>query len=69
MGVTTIQIEDDVKESLDRLKKKSEAKTYNEVIQRLLSPKRKSLYGFLAKKKKISFEAMMKGLRDKHDRF
>ncbi|GEM_PF-3756896 len=67
MGTTTIQIDEKTKQSLDAAKKRLKAKTYNEVIERLLKTKTKSMYGFLAKEKKMSFEEMMRDLRDESD--
>jgi len=69
MGTTTIQVEDPTKELLNELKKSFNSKTYDEVINTLARKKTKSMYGKLAKGKKISAKEMMKGLRDKNDRF
>ena len=69
MGTTTIQIENPTKELLNELKKNYNSKTYDEVIKTLVSKKTKSIYGKLAKGKKISVAEMMKGVRDKRDRF
>jgi len=69
MGTTTIQIEDPTKELLNELKKNFHSKTYDQVINALARKKTKSMYGKLAKGKKISIAEMMKGLRDKSDRF
>ena len=69
MGTTTIQVENSTKELLNELKKSFNSKTYDDVIQTLVRKKTKSMYGKLAKGKKVSIAAMMKGLRDKSDRF
>ncbi|MBU1929871.1 hypothetical protein KJ972_00015 [Candidatus Micrarchaeota archaeon] len=69
MGTTTIQIENPTKELLNELKKSFNSKTYDDVIQNLVRKKTKSMFGKLAKGKKVSTTAMMKGLRDKSDRF
>jgi len=69
MGTTTIQIENPTKELLNELKKNYNSKTYDEVIKTLVSRKTKSIYGKLAKGKKISVAEMMKGVRDKSGRF
>lgn len=69
MGTTTIQIENPTKELLNELKKNYNSKTYDEVINTLVSKKTKSMYGKLTKGKKVSAVEMMKGLRDKCDRF
>jgi predicted CopG family antitoxin len=66
---TTIQIENPTKELLNELKKSFQSKTYDDVIQKLVRKKTKSMYGALAKGKKISAAQMMKGLRDKSDRY
>jgi Holliday junction resolvasome RuvABC DNA-binding subunit len=68
MGTTTIQVEEKTKRSLDDAKKRSGLKTYDAVIDQLLKTKTKTMYGFLAKEKKMSFEEMMKELRDERDR-
>ena len=52
-----IQVEKPTKELLNELKKSFNSKTYDEVIQSLVG------------KKRISVSRMMRGLRDKRDRF
>ncbi|MFH1751441.1 MAG: hypothetical protein ABH821_00670 [archaeon] len=69
MVTTTIQIEAPTKELLNELKTSFSTKTYDEVIRILVKKKTKSMYGKLGKGKKISATEMMKGLRDKHDRY
>lgn len=69
METTTIQIETPTKELLNELKKNYNSKTYDDVIKTLVSKKTKSMYGKLGKNKKVSAAEMMKGLRDKSDRF
>ncbi|MFH1697333.1 MAG: hypothetical protein ABH854_05525 [Candidatus Diapherotrites archaeon] len=69
MPTTTIQVEHPTKELLNELKKNFNSKTYDEVIQRLVKKKTGSMFGKLSKGKKVSVAEMMKGLRDKHDRF
>jgi len=69
MGTTTIQIENPTKELLNELKKNYNSKTYDEVIKALVSKKTKSMYGKLAKGKKVSAKEIMRDLRDKSDRF
>ena len=69
MKTTTIQIENPTKELLNELKKNYNSKTYDEVIKTLVSKKTKSMYGKLAKGKKISATGLLKNLRDKGDRF
>ena len=66
---TTIQIENPTKELLNELKKNFQLKTYDEVIRKLVRKKTKSMYGALAKNKKISTKEIMGGLRDKSDRY
>ena len=69
MGTTTIQVENPTKELLNELKKNYNSKTYDDVINALVSKKTKSMYGKLGKGKKISASEMMKGVRDKSGRF
>lgn len=65
---TTIQVEIPTKELLNELKKSFQSKTYDEVIQKLVRKKTNSMYGALAKEKKVSVSKMMNKLRDKSDR-
>ena len=69
MATTTIQVENPTKELLNELKKSFNSKTYDEVIQNLVRKKTKSMYGKLSKDRKVLAAQMMKGLRDKSDRF
>ena len=69
MATTTIQVENPTKELLNKLKKSYNSKTYDEVIQNLVRKKTKSMFGKLAKGKKVSAKQMMRDLRDKRDRF
>ena len=69
MGTTTIQVENPTKELLTELKKSFNSKTYDEVIRTLVRKKTKSMFGKLSKGKKISATQMLRGLRDKSDRF
>ena len=69
MGTTTIQVENPTKELLNKLKKSFNAKTYDDVIQNLVRKKTGSMFGKFSRGKRISAAAMIKGLRDKHDRF
>ena len=68
MGTTTIQLEEPTKELLNELKKSFHSKTYDEVIQSLVRKKTRSLYGKLSHGR-VSAAEMLKGLRDKSDRF
>ena len=68
MGTTTIQVENPTKELLNELKKNYNSKTYDEVINALVSRKTRSMYGGLGKGKKVSASEMIKGLREKNDR-
>jgi hypothetical protein len=69
MATTTIQVENPTKELLNELKKSLNSKTYDEVIQSLVRAKTGSMYGKLSKGKIVLASQMMKGLRDKSDRF
>ncbi len=69
METTTIQVEKPTKELLNQLKKGLKSRTYDEVIKALARKKAPSMYGKLAGRKKVGFAKMMKGLRDKNDRF
>ena len=65
--ITTIQIEGDTMQKLKQLKEQSHAKSFNEVILSLLKKKHPTaLYGILHKE---DIHALLKGLRDKHERF
>lgn len=69
MGTTTIQVENMTKDMLNELKKSFRSKTYDEVILSLVKKKTTSMYGKFASKKRLSAAKIMKGLRDKNDRF
>ena len=69
MSTTTIQVRKETRDLLELLKKNYNSKTYDDAIKALVRKKTGSMYGALAKGKKISFKEMMKGLRDKHDRY
>ncbi len=66
--VTTIQISDTTLKLLKKLKAERHAKSYDEVIITLSvqNTEKESLGGFLGKK---PHSEIMKGLREKHDRF
>lgn len=66
---TTIQVENPTKELLSNLKTNYNSKTYDEVIITLVRKKEPSMYAKLSKGKKVSVKEMMKGLRDKSDRY
>ncbi len=67
---TTIQVRNETKARLDSVKKSYNAKTYDEAITTLFQLKTGSMYGALAKKgAKYSLKNVLKGLRDKSDRF
>ncbi|MBI4043602.1 MAG: hypothetical protein HY393_02230 [Candidatus Diapherotrites archaeon] len=69
VGTTTIQVQQDTKKLLDSLKEVYSVKTYDQVINKLIQKKSKSMYGALADEgKPISMKEILKGLRDKHDR-
>lgn len=66
---TTIQIQNPTKKLLNDLKSNYNSKTYDEVIISLVRKKEPSMYGKLSGGKKVSVKEMMKGLRDKSDRY
>lgn len=66
---TTIQIENPTKKMLNELKSNYNSKTFDEVIVTLLKKREPSMYSKFFKGKKISAKAMMKGLREKNDRY
>ena len=66
---TTIQIQQETKKFLDSLKEAYNVKTYDQVINKLIQKKSKSMYGALADAgPPISMKEILKGLRDKNDR-
>lgn len=69
MSSTTIQVEIPTKKLLNNLKTNYNSKTYDEVIIALVRKKEPSMFAKLSKGKKISAKEMMKGLRDKSDRY
>jgi phosphopantetheine adenylyltransferase len=70
VDTTTIQVGKDTKKFLDSLKEAYGMKTYDAVINQLIQKKSKSMHGFLADVgKDISMKEILKGLRDKHDKY
>ncbi len=64
---TTIQVKEHTMQMLSALKKETKTRSYDEVINKLLTARRKkieSMYGSL----KGDWD-IMEGLRDKHDRY
>lgn len=67
---TTIQVQQSTKKLLDSLKEAYGVKTYDAVINQLIQKKTKSMHGFLADEgKNISMKEILKGLRDKNDKY
>jgi len=66
---TTIQVEEKTKQRLDYLKDNFDSKTYDQVINKLIRIKTRSMAGAFSKGKKITFKQAIKGLRDKNDRY
>ncbi|HLC36259.1 MAG TPA: hypothetical protein VJK05_01470 [archaeon] len=68
--VTSIQIKESTSQLLKSLKKKENAKSYDEIIIQLIKTKpNKSMAGVLGRKKHYSRKELLKGLRDEKDRF
>ena len=70
--VTTIQLNENTLRMLKKLKEEVEAKSYEEVIKKIIMErtKKESMAGYLGKKYgRLSRKEILKGLRDKHDRF
>ena len=71
MGITTIQLNEETARWLKMYKEQHKLKTYDEVIRMFMGKR----LGEYAKRfrgiinKKISHEELMKGLRDKNDRY
>ena len=65
---TTIQIQKRTLELLKKIKGETKSSSYDETIQNIIiaRAKKESAYGFLGKKSK---SWILKGLRDKNDRF
>jgi len=66
---TTIQVDVKTKAMLERLKNTYEVNTYDDAIVCLMKKKTKSLYGSLAKGKRVHMKAVLSSLRAKNDRF
>ena len=67
---TTIQVSDTTMQMLKRAKERTNSSSYDEAIRKLIAEQpRESLAGFLARKKHYTREEILKGLRDKVDRF
>ncbi len=71
MGITTIQLDESTAKLLKMYKEQHKLKNYDEVVRVLLGrglgEYAKKFRGMLGKK--ISHEELMKGLRDKTDRY
>jgi hypothetical protein len=65
---TTIQVNVETKNVLERVKDTYHVKSYDDAIRKLISAKTQSLYGSLAQKKNIRMKDILVGLRDKNDR-
>ena len=69
--VTTIQLNENTLRLLKKLKEEVEAKSYEEVIKKIIMErtKKESMAGYLGKKYGLlSRKEILKGLRDKYDR-
>ena len=70
MDTTTIQVQKSTLELLRKTRERAKADSYDETILFLYRKGCKaSMAGALARKKSYSKEEILKGLRDKHDRF
>ncbi|MFH0970047.1 MAG: hypothetical protein V1776_01150 [Candidatus Diapherotrites archaeon] len=68
-NTTTIQIQTDTKKFLDSLKEAYGVKTYDQVINKLIQKKGKSMHGYLADvNNPISMDDILKELRADRDR-
>lgn len=66
---TTIQVQESTLESLKRLRKRTHALSYDELINRLIKKlAKKSMAGALARKKRYTKKEILRGLRDEEDR-
>lgn len=65
---TTIQIDERTLEILKKIKDETKAASYDEAINKVIADrlKRESLAGYLGRK---PLKDILKGLREKHDRF
>ena len=68
MATTTIQVTNETKELLTRLKISFGSSTYDEVVNILASKKTGSMAGALAQGKKYTVKKILEGLRDERDR-
>ena len=65
---TSIQVDKETLKRLKKIKGNMKLRSYNEVISKVLQEKsKKSMYGFLAKRK-YTVEEILKELRDERDR-
>ncbi|MFH0861817.1 MAG: hypothetical protein V1875_02195 [Candidatus Altiarchaeota archaeon] len=65
---TTIQVNIETKNVLERVKETYHVKSYDDAIRKLINTKTQSLYGSLATKKNMQMKDILAGLRDKNDR-
>ena len=70
MDSTTIQVQRSTLELLKKTKERAKAGSYDETIRFLYKRDCKaSMAGALSRKKSYTKSELLKGLRDKHDRF
>ncbi len=69
--VSSIQVQDQTMELLKKAKKRDNFPSYDELIKKLIKKdaSKKSLAGFLARKKNYSKRELLFRLRDERDRF
>lgn len=65
---TTIQVNIETKNFLERIKENYHVKSYDDAIRKLINTKTQSLYGSLATRKNMQMKDIIAGLRDKNDR-
>ena len=65
---TTIQIDERTLDSIKKIKDETQAASYDEAINKIIAErlKKESLAGYLGRK---PIKEILKGLREKHDRF
>lgn len=69
METTTVEVKKKTKQELENLKHAYSAKTFDEVIQKLIKRKPRSMAGKLSIGRKVTVKEIVKELREIRDRF
>lgn len=69
METTTVEVKKKTKQELENLKHAYHAKTFDEVIQKLIKRRPRSMAGKLSIGRKVTVEEIIQKIRDERDKF